>query len=190
MTDAYLARYADLARQRPLEGAAERRHGPHPAKRRGASRNHAAWWSLWRRVPAATPFQSPAWLVPWWRSLPSRRPLRRRSGTRRELIGLAPLYVEAAPPGVGSCRSGSRWSDYLDILLDPDWASAAGAAVADGLRADGSWDRLDLEELRPGAAAFGLPFARAAECTPQSACPTLVLAADLDATLPNQSAAS
>jgi CelD/BcsL family acetyltransferase involved in cellulose biosynthesis len=27
----------------------------------------ADWVDLWRRVPTATPFQSPAWLVPWWR---------------------------------------------------------------------------------------------------------------------------
>ena len=24
------------------------------------------WWELWRRCPAATPFQSRAWLLPWW----------------------------------------------------------------------------------------------------------------------------
>jgi len=26
-----------------------------------------AWDDLWRRAPGATPFQSPAWLLPWWR---------------------------------------------------------------------------------------------------------------------------
>ena len=25
------------------------------------------WEALWRAVPEATPFQSPAWLIPWWR---------------------------------------------------------------------------------------------------------------------------
>src|SRR5688500_15217931 len=24
------------------------------------------WLELWRCTPAATPFQSPAWLLPWW----------------------------------------------------------------------------------------------------------------------------
>ena len=24
-----------------------------------------AWQDLWRRAPAATPFHSPAWLIPW-----------------------------------------------------------------------------------------------------------------------------
>ena len=26
------------------------------------------WWTLWDRSPAATPFQSPAWLLAWWRN--------------------------------------------------------------------------------------------------------------------------
>ena len=25
------------------------------------------WEALWQTVPDATPFQSPAWLIPWWR---------------------------------------------------------------------------------------------------------------------------
>ncbi|MDB5512047.1 MAG: family N-acetyltransferase [Enterovirga sp.] len=25
----------------------------------------AAWWALWRRCPGASPFTSPAWLLPW-----------------------------------------------------------------------------------------------------------------------------
>ena len=27
------------------------------------------WLELWRRCPHATPFQSPDWLLPWWRNL-------------------------------------------------------------------------------------------------------------------------
>jgi len=27
------------------------------------------WWDLWHRSPAATPFQSPAWLLAWWIAL-------------------------------------------------------------------------------------------------------------------------
>ena len=25
------------------------------------------WLALWRSLPAATPFQSPDWLIPWWK---------------------------------------------------------------------------------------------------------------------------
>ena len=28
----------------------------------------APWAALWRRVPGATPFQHPAWLIPWRRA--------------------------------------------------------------------------------------------------------------------------
>ena len=29
------------------------------------------WLALWRRSPTATPFQSPMWLLPWWRAFGS-----------------------------------------------------------------------------------------------------------------------
>ncbi len=78
----------------------------------------ADWWDLWERSPGATPFQSPAWLIPWWRAFApgSLHVMAVRRGGR--LVGLAPCYVETGsrrllPIGVGT-------SDYLDILLDPD----------------------------------------------------------------------
>ena len=37
------------------------------ADRAGLEALRADWLDLWQRVPTATPFQSPAWLVPWWR---------------------------------------------------------------------------------------------------------------------------
>ena len=39
------------------------------------------WLALWRRSPSATPFQSPMWLLPWWRAFGSDD-----SGTRRSVI--------------------------------------------------------------------------------------------------------
>src|SRR3954467_7238622 len=34
----------------------------------GLTRLLPQWWALWDRCPSATPFQSPAWLLPWWRA--------------------------------------------------------------------------------------------------------------------------
>ena len=72
--------------RRPLAGSAdpaaclslriERSRRPRSSRR---SRRHGT--ELWRRAPAATPFQSPAWLIPWWRHFGSgelRRPGRAR----------------------------------------------------------------------------------------------------------------
>ncbi len=53
------------------------------------------WEALWRRAAAAaTPFQSPAWLLPWWGAFGTGRPRAAalRGGDWR-LLGLLPLYL-------------------------------------------------------------------------------------------------
>ena len=47
------------------------------------------WWDLWSRSPAATVFQSPAWLIPWWQIFEpgSLRMIAIHQGKR--LVGLA-----------------------------------------------------------------------------------------------------
>jgi CelD/BcsL family acetyltransferase involved in cellulose biosynthesis len=135
------------------------------------------WWALWRRIPGATPFQSPAWLLAWW---PHFRPGRLATiavayGDR--LIGLAPGYIEE---GIGGCRLlpiGISISDYLDVLVDPEFAGIAEAAIARAAPGAADWDRWELEELPPGAAGLRLPCPAGcnSELSEQSACPMLLL---------------
>jgi CelD/BcsL family acetyltransferase involved in cellulose biosynthesis len=136
----------------------------------------AEWWSLWQRCPSATPFQSPAWLLPWWRHFGpgSLRTVAIRQGG--ELVLLAPFYLEDGPLARRLLPVGISLSDYLDILVDPAVPEAVAALVThlDGLD---DWDRLELEELAPGASALALsPAARwSEESFAQSGCPTLLL---------------
>jgi CelD/BcsL family acetyltransferase involved in cellulose biosynthesis len=141
------------------------------------------WWALWRRLPETTPFQSPAWLIPWWRSF---RPGELRTIAAEadgRLVGLAPLYLETGPLGRRLLPVGVSLSDYLDWLLDPDCSEAAGAAIMSHLaEADWAWDVMELQELSPGAAALSLGLApglseSAAEDSP---CPVLALPASGD----------
>ncbi|ACA16166.1 glycosyl transferase, group 1 [Methylobacterium sp. 4-46] len=135
------------------------------------------WWDLFGRCPSATPFQSPAWLIPWWRQF---RPgdlaaVAVRAGGR--LVGLAPLYAEEGARGRRLLPLGIGPSDHLDLLLDPE-AAGAGAALAEGIAAArGGCATLDLEDLAPEAAAWQLPVpAGAAErVEDQVACPVLLL---------------
>lgn len=142
-----------------------------------------AWWALWRRAPQAMPFQSPAWLIPWWHSF---RPgeLRTIAVERQgQLVGLAPLYLETGPLGRRLLPLGISLSDYLDVLLDPDFAEEAGAAIMAHLAAaDWHWDVLELQELAPGAAALGLPLGEDLQesWANQSACPVLNLPDSVD----------
>lgn len=136
-----------------------------------------AWWDLWRRAQGATPFQSPAWLIPWWQRFAPGELFTlavRRDG---RLVGLAPFYIEDSMYGRRILPVGISLSDYLDVLLDPDEAGADDALAEAALRAGVSWDAWCLEELRPEAAALGLPIPPgcAEEIVDQNACPVLPL---------------
>jgi CelD/BcsL family acetyltransferase involved in cellulose biosynthesis len=113
------------------------------------------WESLFRRVPAALPFQSPAWLLPWWNAFGTGRPrvatLRTDAGL---LLGLLPLYVLDEPPEGKLLLLGAGTTDYLDVLLDPVappdaphrlLAAALAEAERDGVTA------CDLTCLPPGS---------------------------------------
>ncbi len=111
------------------------------------------WWALWKRDHTATPFQSPAWLLPWWQHVGEGELLtvavRAADGT---LSGLLPAYVYTEPHtrrrklllvGVGT-------SDYLGGVFDPASASAtvaAALACLSGLREQ--WDEAHLIQLPP-----------------------------------------
>lgn len=134
------------------------------------------WWDLWRRATSATPFQSPAWLLPWWRHF---HPgtlfvVTVRHGDR--LVGLAPFYLEDGALGRRLLPVGISLSDYLDVLVDPDHREVAGQALVDHVAGEGGWDEWDFEELAPGAAALDLPVPPLCEeqLAGQSPCPVLV----------------
>lgn len=73
------------------------------------------WWDLWRRDPTATPFQSPAWLLPWRRHFGGGASLIVTIRDDGRLAGLLPLF-----------EHDGRWllwgagtSDWLDGVFDP-----------------------------------------------------------------------
>jgi len=147
----------------------------------------AEWWDLWERCPAATPFSSPAWLLPWWEAF-APGPLRTVAVWRGEVLAaLAPLYLEEAsrrllPLGIGI-------SDDLDALAETGRAAEAGAAILDALARHDDWDELSLEELPPGAAVLLWPAPEdwSDEAVVQSQCPVLAWddgATDIAAVVP------
>lgn len=130
------------------------------------------WEALWARTPDATPFQSPRWLLPWWRQFGTGMPrvaIDRRDG---QLTGVLPLYVlpserKALPIGAGT-------TDYLDALGDP--AALLPAALA-RIAAD-AVEHCDLIEVPPGSALRGQAAPGwHAEWTLGSPCPVLTLPA-------------
>jgi CelD/BcsL family acetyltransferase involved in cellulose biosynthesis len=146
------------------------------------------WRRLWERDPNATPFQSPAWLVPWWHQFgqPGLRAVTIEQDG--EWIGFVPLYTypdprtgerQLLPVGIGT-------TDYLDGVFaqecTPEQVVGALETVwnADeaGHEERGEWDTMVLSQLRSHSklycaldAASCLPLARfeAESCSPMPA---------------------
>lgn len=135
------------------------------------------WWDLWRRTPAATPFLSPAWLLPWYRSFAPGPLLAICVWRGRRMTGLAPLYREQDPGGDRILPLGIGISDYLDLLIEPGEESA-GELMWDALsEAAEPWRLCSLEELPPFASALQMRGSSelSSAIEPQSACPVLDL---------------
>lgn len=151
-----------------------------------------AWWELWRRCPAATPFQSPAWLIPWWHAFSPGELATVVAWQQERLVGLAAFYVERGGASSRLLPLGISLSDYLDVLIDPACGREAATAITDAML-ELEWESWDLEELRPQAQAWrllaapGLSSAQGLsgasepiQRTPQSACPVVALGGPSD----------
>lgn len=107
------------------------------------------WKGLWERDPEATPFQSPEWLLPWWRQFGGdlRAVTIRRDG---ELIGLLPFYIYR------DWRSGLRQmlligvgtTDYLDGVFAPECGVEQVRSAMRRLSAEPEWDAITVSQLR------------------------------------------
>ncbi|MEW2357922.1 GNAT family N-acetyltransferase [Spirillospora sp. NPDC029432] len=112
------------------------------------------WRDLYERSPAATPFQSHAWLSSWWRNYGTPDGLRlflvRRRGV---LVAAAPLMTVRRFGFPVLEPVAAPQSDFTDVLLDGEHARRAARCLARALLAAPGWGAIDLREVRPGAAA-------------------------------------
>lgn len=133
------------------------------------------WSDLWDRTESATPFQSPEWLLPWWRRLfmgGEMWTLTAWDGAR--LTGLAPMFIHG---GLGEPRQvsliGSGVSDYLGFLSeDAEAARQLWSAIA----AAPCWDLCDFQEIRGDSQMLEDPLAMLnVQPAVSSICPVLRL---------------
>jgi CelD/BcsL family acetyltransferase involved in cellulose biosynthesis len=116
----------------------------------------AEWSDLVARCPAATPFQSHAWLESWWHTygVPGRlRLVLVRHGGR--LVAAAPLMLERRWLCAVLTPLGGALSDFTDVLVDEEVAADASWILAAAMLAQRDWHVLDVREARPGAVAGG-----------------------------------
>ncbi len=103
-----------------------------------------AWWALWRRA-GRCPFQSPAWMLAWWRRFGNRRPVVAVAWEGGDLVGLLGCY---GLDGV-LLPIGAGLTDYQDVL-----GGEADALLAAVLAAGGPAS-CHLTDLPPGARLRG-----------------------------------
>jgi CelD/BcsL family acetyltransferase involved in cellulose biosynthesis len=143
------------------------------------------WHQLLDRCPWATPFQSPDWLLPWWRAI-GRGELcvttLRRGG---RLVGLAPLFIYCGPDGRRRLAMlGAGVSDYEDVLLEPELADAGAALLLQHIAEERSrWDAGEFFELRAASPLLAAPWPRelSVDRYPSSSCTVLPLPRAADA---------
>ncbi len=109
------------------------------------------WEGVWAADPAATPFQHPAWLIPWWKHVAEGDLWTLAVRDAGRLVGVVPLYVYTQASGSRDAfLLGIATSDYLDAVALP--THDVVPAVFDHLdRRRDRWDVLDLQPLRPGS---------------------------------------
>ena len=104
------------------------------------------WSDLFQRC-SATPFQSQEWILAWADAFsPERiRAVEVRSGGM--LVGLAPLLIY--PRGQESVLAfmAGGISDYLDVVVDPQFECEVVSALVDAIQGIGGWTTLDLTDL-------------------------------------------
>lgn len=112
-----------------------------------------AWDDLWRRSPAATAFQSHAWVSAWARAyVPPGRLATVTVWDGDTLVAAAPLHRTRRGPVPVLAPLGGPLSDSSDVLLDPR-VPDAGLRLARALAQVPGWRVLDLPEVLPGSAA-------------------------------------
>lgn len=116
------------------------------------------WRALWRRAAATTVFQSPDWLVAWWRHFAPGQLTCIALRRGEELVGIAPLYHEE-----GSRRLlplGISLSDCLDLLLPEENGDVVRLAMQAEIAGAADTNEICFPDVAPDASVLGLDLKR------------------------------
>ena len=137
------------------------------------------WEALWSACPSATPFQHPAWLIPWWKHVAEGQLWTLAVRDAGRLVGLLPLYVYTQATGSRDAfLLGISTSDYLDALVLPGH-DALPAIVAHLDQHRDRWDVIDWQPLPAASPLRSVPTPWADQAGDGEPCPVLPLPAVL-----------
>jgi CelD/BcsL family acetyltransferase involved in cellulose biosynthesis len=117
-----------------------------------------SWQDLWAKCAYATPFQSPAWLIPWWNSFGPGKLTTLAFYENERLVALAPMFLLD-----GTVRLlGAGNTDYLDILYEPQCLNPVLRLLV-GYLSNQEYDFMDLPSCSPLLALDG-PVSKCSVC--------------------------
>ncbi len=144
------------------------------------------WAALCQTDLGRTPFQHPAWLLPWWRHFgqPGLRAVVIRIAAKP--VAFLPFYIYPEPDN-GPRKLlliGAGTSDYLDGIFAPECTVEDVEAGLQALLDEGGFDTLDAVQLRPESLLA--KTLRRSNATESPAEPTSILRAVALADLPTK----
>lgn len=111
-----------------------------------------SWRALLRNSHAASIFQSPDWLIPWWRHFAPGELACVALWRDKELAGFAPLYKEASSGRL--LPLGISLSDYLDLLIASDMAAPLLRALEAEMARTAGPAEICFPDVPPGASVL------------------------------------
>ncbi|MFP4163294.1 MAG: GNAT family N-acetyltransferase [Chitinispirillaceae bacterium] len=135
------------------------------------------WNALLEKSKEATPFQMPEWVLGWWEHFGNDglEAAAVYDGDRLVGLGLFFIYNESSVRKL--CFISSGISDYLGLIVHPDYHTEVLAKVMEFLSCSTKWDQCDFQELQKRAALLELPQFSGIRIqrSVQSVCPCVVL---------------
>lgn len=129
------------------------------------------WSSFTQTIEGLTPFQSPEWLITWWRHFGSGklRCFLFRSGG--EIAGVIPCFLHDWNGARQITLMGAGISDYLEPAMRPEYTDEIVAQIRYSLASTGDWDLCHWQDL-----SFDSPLKRlASEAVEDTECTAISL---------------
>jgi CelD/BcsL family acetyltransferase involved in cellulose biosynthesis len=115
------------------------------------------WSDLYERSPQSTPFQRPAWLLPWIDAFSARDLLIFAVRDSNRLVGLAPLLIYGREGERILALVGGGVSDYLGPLCERGREAEVIQAVLAWADACSKWDLLELTDIPFDSSLLSMP---------------------------------
>lgn len=135
------------------------------------------WNQLLECCSDATPFQLPEWVLPWWKIFGNDglNVVRATDGDRLVGLGLFFTYNDSSKRKLSFICSGI--SDYLDLVVHPEYRSIVPGEIIRYLSGSRDWDQCDFQELMEGSSllAVSVPPQVKLSRSVQSVCPFIPL---------------